>query len=121
MRTWTTRWTGALALLIWVTSSLAHPTSARGERVAGGAEESIARLETAFVWPTLLNDVSAVDRDISETLAATSNHGVYLSASDSNDSKDLEWDRTCSSETTPSEKVMLCSGLENVSPFVVWK
>jgi hypothetical protein len=115
-----TQWAGALALLNWVTSSLAHPTNARGERGAGGAEESIARLETAFVWPTLLNDVSTVVRDISETLAATSTHGVYVSASDNN-TKDIERGRATSSETTPSEKGILCSSLENVSPFVVWK
>jgi hypothetical protein len=115
-----TRWAVALALLSWVTSSLAHPTNARGERGAGGAEESIARLETVLAWP-ISNDVSTVNRDIPETLAATPTHVVYLSASDSNDSKDLEWDRTCGSETIQSEKGMLCSGVENVSPFVVWK
>jgi hypothetical protein len=120
MRTWTTRWTGALALLIWVTSSLAHQTNVRGERVAGGAEESIARLETVFAWP-ISNDVSTVDRDMLDFLAATPTHGVYVSASDNNDTKDYECGRTRSSETIQSEKGMLCSGLENVSPFVVWK
>jgi hypothetical protein len=121
MRTWTTRWAGALALLSWVSSSLAHPTDARGEHVVGCAVESVARIETVIVWPTLSNDVSTVDRDISETLTVTPTHGDYVSASDNNNTKDIECDRKPSTETIQSEKRLRCSRLENVSLFVVWK